>query len=175
MPHPTGVLITATNGKLVLLYCFGFGPTGILLSAVNLSRGACCVPPIPGSNPMMLAIATNQVGKVPLHVPKDEDRLRIRHAVAKVLNAKDAAEMRPGFACEWMNLRGVFTFTGGKAEREIAAGCRKMAEVLEECGYSRFATAMRELAQHFERDAGREAARSVWRLKQRRKASGYTL
>ena len=57
-----------------------------------------------------------------------------------------------------MNLRGDFTFTGGKAEQEIAAGYRKKAEVLEERGYSRFATAMRELAEHYERDAEREAA-----------------
>jgi len=47
----------------------------------------------PGNNPMILAIAMNQVGQVLLHVPKDEDGLWVHHSVAKVLNAKDAAEM----------------------------------------------------------------------------------
>jgi hypothetical protein len=73
----------------------------------------------PGSNLMILAIAMNQIGQVPPHVPKDEDGLRIHHSVAEVLNAKAAAEMRSGFTCELMKLRGVFTFTGGKAEREL--------------------------------------------------------
>jgi hypothetical protein len=103
-------------------------------------------------------IAMNQVGQVLPHVPADADGLWIHHSVAEALNAKDAGVMRSGFTCELMNMRGVFTFTGGKDEREIAARYRNKAEALEQRGYARFSTAMRELAEHYEHDAKREAA-----------------
>ena len=106
-----------------------------------------------------LRIAMNQIGQVLPHAPADADGLWIHHSVAEALNAKDASEMRSGFTCELMNMRGVFTFTGGKEEREIAARYRNKSEALEQRGYARFATAMRELAEHYEHDAEREAAR----------------
>jgi hypothetical protein len=58
-----------------------------------------------------------------------------------------------------MNMRGVHGFSAGKEELEIAAAYRKKADGLEQRSYSRFATAMRELAESYERDAEREAAR----------------
>jgi hypothetical protein len=91
-----------------------------------------------------------------------ESPARDAEQIAEALNAKDAAEMRSGFTCKLMNMRGVHGFSAGKEEREIAAGYRKKAEELEQRGYSRFATAMRELAEHYERDAKREAARDPY-------------
>lgn len=109
-----------------------------------------------------LRIAMNYVGQVLPHVPPDADGLWIHHSVAEALNAKDAAEMRSGFTCKLMNMRGVHGFSAGKEEREIAAGYRKKAEALEQHSYSRFATAMRELAEDYEREAEREAARDPY-------------
>ena len=105
-----------------------------------------------------LSIAMSQVGQVLPHAPKDADGIWI-NPVAEALNAKDAGEMRSGFTTKLMNLRGVHGFSAGKEELKIASGFRKTAEALDQRGYSRFATAMRELAEYYERDADREAAR----------------
>ena len=104
----------------------------------------------------------NYIGQVLPHVPPDADGLWIQCPVAEALNAKDAAEMRSGFTCKLMNMRGVHGFSAEKEEREIASGYRKKAEALEQHSFSRFATAMRELAEHYERDAEHEAARDPY-------------
>lgn len=77
--------------------------------------------------------------------------------MAEALNAKHAGEMRSGFTCKLMNMRGVYGFTAGKDELKIAAGYRDKAEALETRGFARFATAMRELAELYERDAAHQA------------------
>jgi hypothetical protein len=104
-------------------------------------------------------IALNQIGQVLPYSPPDPGGLWIHRAVAEALNAKDAAEMRTGFTCELHNMRGVYEFTAGKEELEIAGGYHRKAEALEENGFQRFATAMRELAKGYERDAERESKR----------------
>ena len=108
-----------------------------------------------------LRIAMSQVGQVLPHAPKDKDGIWI-NPVAEALNAKDAAEMRSGFTCKLMNMRGVHGFSAGKDELKIAADYRKTADALELRKYSRFATAMRELAESYERDAEREATRNPY-------------
>ncbi len=104
-------------------------------------------------------IALNQIGQVLPYAPPDPDGLWIHGAVAEALNAKDAAEMRSGFTCQLFNMRGVHGFTAGKEELEIAGRHNKQAEALEERGFQRFATAMRELAKGYERDAESESKR----------------
>jgi hypothetical protein len=79
--------------------------------------------------------------------------------MAEALNAKDADVVRSGFTCELFNMRGVHGFSAGKEELEIAARYHKQADALEEKGYHRFATAIRELAKSYERDAERESKR----------------
>jgi len=107
-------------------------------------------------------IAMSQIGQVLAHTPPDPDGLWINHAVADALNDKDAGSMRSGFTMKLFNLRGVHGFSAGKEELAIAEGCHKKAEALEENGYQRFATAMRELAKGYERDAEREAQRNPY-------------
>jgi len=109
-----------------------------------------------------LSIAMSQVGQVLPHTPPDADGLWIHKSVANAMNAKDATEMRSGFTCKLFNMRGVHSPTGGREEREIAARHRKEAEALEQRGYHRFATAMREFAEQYERDAEREATRDPY-------------
>ncbi|HWV99353.1 MAG TPA: hypothetical protein VNZ64_06625 [Candidatus Acidoferrum sp.] len=104
-------------------------------------------------------IALDQIGQVLPHSPPDPDGLWIHRSVAAALNGKDAEEMRSGFTCQLINMRGVYGFSAGKEELKIAAGYHKQADALEASGFHRLATAMRELAKHYERDAERDSKR----------------
>jgi hypothetical protein len=84
-----------------------------------------------------------------------------RH-LAEALNAKNADEMRSGFTMEFFNQRGVHGFSAGEEEKKLAAGFSTKAGALEEKGYQRIATAVRELAKNDERDAEREAKRNPY-------------
>jgi hypothetical protein len=106
-----------------------------------------------------LRIAMDQIGKVIAHAPPDPAGLWIHRSVAEALNAKHATEMRSGFACELFNMRGVHGFTAGKEELEFADRYHKHADALEQQGFHRFATAMREFAKSYEREAARESKR----------------
>jgi hypothetical protein len=104
-------------------------------------------------------IAFNQIGQVLPYSPPDPNGLWIHRSVAEALNAKDAAVMRSGFTCELFNMRGVHGFSAGKEELEIAGRYHKQADALEESGFHRFATELRDLAKRYERDAERESKR----------------
>ena len=101
-----------------------------------------------------------QIGQVVTHAPPDPDGLWIHEAVASALNARNAAEMRSSYTTEILNQRGVYGFTAGKEERELAQSNREKAEALEKKGYSRFATAMRKIAERYEQQAEQESRTS---------------
>jgi hypothetical protein len=107
-------------------------------------------------------IAMSQIGQVLAQTPPDPDGLWIHRTVAGALNDKDSANMRSGFTMKLFNLRGVHGFSAGKEELAIAAGFHKKAEALEENGFQRIATAIRELAKGYERDAECEAQRNPY-------------
>lgn len=104
-------------------------------------------------------VAQVQIGHVLTCAPPDPDGLWIHNAVAASLNFRDTGEMRSGFTIQLFNDRGGYGFTHGKAERELASENREKAEALDSKGYTRFATAMREFALQYEREAEREAKR----------------
>ena len=104
-------------------------------------------------------VAQIQIGRVLTHASPDPNGLWIHEGVAEALNGRDTGEMRSGFTTELSNQRGAFTFTAGKEERELAQQYRTKADALEARGFVRFATAMRELANQYERDANHEANR----------------
>jgi hypothetical protein len=108
-------------------------------------------------------VAQIQIGHVLTRAPQDPGGLWIHEAVAKVLNQRDLEEMRSGFTIQLSNDRGVHAFTAGEEERELARNYRERAEALDAVGYSRFATAMRELAERYDRDAERESKRDPFR------------
>lgn len=108
-----------------------------------------------------LAIALSRVGQVLVYAPPDPDGLWVHRSVATVLNAKDAEAMRDGFRTQLFNLRGVHSPTGGKEERELGEKYRRQAEEVEDRGYHRLASSLRELADSYDRDAEREAQRPV--------------
>lgn len=105
-------------------------------------------------------VAMSQLGQVLPYAPPDPDGLWIHRAVAEVLNGRDGERIRSGFNCELFNMRGVHGFSGGREEREIAAGFREKADAAETRGFHRLATSLRELAASYERDAERESKRN---------------
>jgi hypothetical protein len=105
-----------------------------------------------------LNIAMSEIGQMLPYAPKDSD-LWIARPVAEALNAKDAEKLRSGFTTELFNIRGVFTFTSGAAEKQLAREYKEKAEALEQKGYHRFAASIKQLAKSYERDAAREAKR----------------
>lgn len=104
-------------------------------------------------------IAQVELGHVLTYAPKDPDGLWIHRAVADVLNQRDTEKMRRNFMIALMNQRGVYSFSHGSQERELARGYREKAEALDIAGYSRFATTMRELADQYDADAERDERR----------------
>ena len=102
-------------------------------------------------------VAQIQIGHVLTHAPADPNGLWIHEAVALALNHRDTDKMRLGFTTELINQRGAYYHTAGEEERELAQQNREKADALDDKGYSRFATAMRELAKRYEREAEREA------------------
>ena len=107
-------------------------------------------------------VAQIQIGCVLTHAPPDPNGLWIHEAVAEALDGKDTGTMRSGFTTELFNQREVHGFTAGKEELELAQKNRDKAADLEAKGFSRFATAMREFAHGYERDAEREANRDPY-------------
>ncbi|MFH0768745.1 MAG: hypothetical protein V1932_04160 [Chloroflexota bacterium] len=101
-------------------------------------------------------VALTHVGKVLIHCPPDTDGLWINHAAAEALNAKDAEEMRNGFSVAISNSRGVHTIDpNGKPELELSEKYRKQAEDVEDAGYQRLASTLRQLADSYANEAGR--------------------
>ncbi len=104
-------------------------------------------------------VAQIQIGHVLTCAPPDPDGLWIHKAVAEALNYRATGEMRSGFTTQLFNDRGVHGFTHGQEERKLASENREKAEALDSKGYTRFATAMREFTEQYERQAEREAKR----------------
>jgi hypothetical protein len=107
-----------------------------------------------------LKIAMQQVGEVLFYSPSDPDGLWIHTAVASVLNAKDAGDMRRGFEMEIFNSRGAHSVDPeGKPERELARHYRMRADEVEVRGYHRLATTLREVAASYDQEAERTKLR----------------
>lgn len=100
-----------------------------------------------------------QIGHVLVNAPEDPDGLWIHASVADALNGRTAEKMRSGFTTQLFNNRGVHGFSHGEEERKLAAKNREKALALEEHGFTRFAAAMREFADQYDREAEREANR----------------
>jgi hypothetical protein len=101
-----------------------------------------------------LEVAMSMLGHSLIHSPPDPDGLWIHRSVAAALNAKDADDLRDGFRTELYNSRGVhWVDPTGKPEKELANKYRTQAEAVENAGYHRLATTLRELAASYEREA----------------------
>lgn len=103
-----------------------------------------------------LEVAMLTIGEVLFYSPPDPGGLWIVKAVAKALNAKDSKKMRDGFTTEVYNSRGAHTVDPeGKPEKELGEKWRARASDVEDKGFARFAVALRELADSYDREAER--------------------
>ncbi|MBA7617703.1 hypothetical protein ES703_25019 [subsurface metagenome] len=101
-------------------------------------------------------VALTHVGNVLIHCPPDPDGLWINRAAAEALNARDAEKMRNGFSLAIFNSRGVHTVDpSGKPELELSEKYKKQAEDVENAGYQRLASTLRELAESYTNEARR--------------------
>ncbi len=107
-------------------------------------------------------IAMSQIGQVLIHAPAEPDNLWIHSSVAKILNEKGMSAMRDGFTTELFNSRGVHSPSGGEEELKLARKNREKADALDNRGFTRFATAMREFAERYQREAEYEADRDPY-------------
>jgi hypothetical protein len=106
-----------------------------------------------------LRVAMSQLGHVLVSAPADSGGLWIHHAYAEILNEADAESMRRGYVNELFNSRGVHGFSAGDEEQKIAADYGMKADAVENQGYVRLATTLRELAQSYRYESEREATR----------------
>lgn len=103
-----------------------------------------------------LEVAMNKVGEVLLYCPPDMEGLWIDREVASILNERDADKMRRGFSTKIYNSRGAhWVDPSGKDERKLADEWREKANNLEEEGFARLASTLRELADSYDREAER--------------------
>jgi hypothetical protein len=102
-------------------------------------------------------IAQYHIGKVLVYSPSDPKGLWLNETVAEALNAKDAEKMREGFSSAiFFPKEGVCTVDpSGKEQRQFAQKYREKADAVENSGYQRLATALRELAAGYDFDAER--------------------
>ena len=104
-------------------------------------------------------VAQIQIGHVLTCAPPDQSGLWIHESVAKILNLQGTGEMRSGFTIALFNQRGAYGFTHGQEERKLASENREKADALDSKGYTWFATAMRDLAEQYDRHAERDEKR----------------
>jgi hypothetical protein len=109
-----------------------------------------------------LDVAMIIVGQVFIWSPPDPDGLWIHRAVAGILDAATAGQMRSGFTIAIMNSRGVHHFSSGSEERGLAVKYREKAVATETAGFVRLAAALREVAADYTRQADREASRNTF-------------
>lgn len=103
-----------------------------------------------------LTLAKQHIGKVLLHSPPDPSGLFIHEAAATILNDPQHEHIRRGFYIECLNSRGVVTIDP-KAEPELALAqeYRGKADAVENAGFHRLASTLRDIAENYEREARR--------------------
>lgn len=103
-----------------------------------------------------LDIALNRIGKVLFYCPPDPQGLWIDHAAADALNARDAKKMREGLSDAIFYPGGTRSVDpSGQEQRQLSQKYRKQADEVEDSGYQRLATTLRELAEDYDLDAER--------------------
>ena len=101
-----------------------------------------------------LDVAMTTFGGVLIHSPPSPSALWIHPIIAEALNCKDAEHGRNGYRTAKFNSRGVHRVDPtGKPEEELATQFREKADSVENAGFHRFATTLRDLASTYEREA----------------------
>jgi hypothetical protein len=106
-------------------------------------------------------IAQQTIGHTLAFAPAGIEGLLANHEAAKVLDDRIHDEMRTGFRLALFNERGVHGFTHGAEELKLADTYRDYAARYDLAKFARIAATLRTLAEGYERDAARDASRSV--------------
>lgn len=108
-----------------------------------------------------LGISLDMFGRVLTHAPEDTSGLWIHKVVAAILDAPDAETLRDGFQVQLYNSRGAhWVDPTGAPERALAEKYRTRAESVENTGFVRFASTLRDLAAAYDHEAERVITRS---------------
>jgi hypothetical protein len=108
-----------------------------------------------------LGISLEMFGRVLTHAPEDPSGMWIHKVVAAILDAPDAETLRDGFRVQLYNSRGAhWVDPTGAPERALAEKYRTRAESVENAGFVRFASTLRDLAAEYDHEADRIIARS---------------
>ena len=108
-------------------------------------------------------VAQIQFGKVLAHSPADAGGLWIHLVIAGVLNSRERSSLRDAYVIGLFNSRGAHWIDPeGKPEKALAEKYRQRANDVEDVGFQRLATKLRELADDYDQEAARIiAAQSV--------------
>jgi len=107
-----------------------------------------------------LAIAMQTVGRVLSHAPPDPTGLWIHHGVAAILDDRDADDLRSGFRVQIYNSRGAhWVDPSGSVEHALANDFRLKATAVEATGFHRLGSAVRSIAEGYDREAEQIASR----------------
>ncbi|MGD9110589.1 MAG: hypothetical protein PVG93_06570, partial [Phycisphaerales bacterium] len=99
-------------------------------------------------------VAMITLGEALIYSPSDPDGLWIHKTVAEALNSEDGDPLRRGYYLGIVNSRGAhWVDPTGKPEKELAAKYRQQAEEVENAGFHRFASKLRDLAKNYEEQA----------------------
>ncbi|WP_201578058.1 hypothetical protein [Psychrobacter okhotskensis] len=100
-------------------------------------------------------VAMIHIGKVLFYAPQCDD-LWIHPEIAQILNQKNNQKMRDGYRTALYNSRGAhWVDPEAKPEKALAEKYYQQAEDVENAGYHRLATTLRDLAEGYESEAER--------------------
>ncbi|MBV7387089.1 hypothetical protein KRX11_00270 [Pasteurellaceae bacterium TAE3-ERU1] len=101
-----------------------------------------------------LEVALIHIGQVLIYTPADPNDLWIHRSVASALNDRSADKIRHGYSIGAYNTRSDYLIDlTEKTEKELAEQFRNKAEKVENVGFHRFATTLRELADEYDKEA----------------------
>ncbi|WP_375057401.1 hypothetical protein [Zobellella sp. DQSA1] len=101
-------------------------------------------------------VALIQLGDVLIHSPEGPNGLWIHPVIAEAMNNRDRSSLRNGYSTSVRNSRGAHTIDPeAKPEKALAEKYRGKAEAVENAGYQRLATTLRDVADSYDRDAER--------------------
>lgn len=110
------------------------------------------------------AIAQQTIGHTFAFHPAGLKGMLTNPAVAKVLDTSEFDDMRTGFRLALFNERGVYGFTHGNEELEIAKNYRDYAAKYDAAKFTLIAATLRSIAESYERDAERESKRNPFQF-----------
>lgn len=101
-------------------------------------------------------VALIRLGDVLIHSPEGPDGLWIHPVIAEAMNSRERSSLRDGYGTAIRNSRGAHIVDPeAKPEKALAKKYRDKAEAVENAGYQRLATTLREVASCYDRDAER--------------------